>query len=115
MSPFKGVTRREIGLLRAAGVRAVISHPGPARDALLGRNFVGGVVQPDMPLGGHARGFGRARVDDPAALLPQRISVRKPATLLVAVVDVPLCIPTDFLAPKPGENARHDGIAHAYP
>src|SRR5690554_709967 len=92
----------------------MFAHPRPPRDAFLRRNFVSRVMQPGVPFGRHTRRFHFTRVDNPAPLLAQRIRMRK-AALLVAVIDVALCIPPDFLASQPGQNARYHGIAHAYP
>src|SRR5690554_7323917 len=93
----------------------MFAHPRPPRDAFLRRNFVSRVMQPGVPFGRHTRRFHFTRVDNPAPLLAQRIRMRK-AALLVAVIDVALCIPPDFLASDRKStrlNSSHVRISYA--
>src|SRR5690625_3908528 len=67
----KGMARRPVGLIRAAGIGDVIAHPGATGDAFLRWNLIRRVVQPGMPFRRYPRSFRLAGINDPAPLPAQ--------------------------------------------
>ena len=91
----QGRPRRAVGVFGAALIAQVILLPRLARQATLGRQRVGGVVEPTMPIGRHTRGLGFPVVDHPAAFEAERRINRAAAR---AVIDVAIFVGSDAFA-----------------
>src|SRR5204863_7422708 len=62
----QGRARRPVGEIGAAEIAQMILLPRLARQAARGRRRVGRVMEPAVPVGRYARGFGFALIDHPA-------------------------------------------------
>src|SRR5215510_3022697 len=83
---------RAVGEIGAAQIAQVVLLPSLTRQAARRRRSVRGVVQPSMPVGRHARGFGLALVNHPALAPAAR------AHPLVLIIAIALIVFADKLA-----------------
>lgn len=93
---------RPVSMIGTGKVRQMLLLPRLARRITGRRDGIGRVVQPAMPFGRNARGFGNAVVDHPA-LAPQPWN-----GALVEVVTIALAIRADEFATHLGEEPGAD-------
>src|SRR5205807_2772292 len=93
----QGRAGRIVGERGDAEIGQMLLLPRPARQSALGRRRVGRIVQPAVPVGRNARGFGLAVVHHPAFATPALDDA------LVVEVAIAVCVGADQFAAHLGE------------
>src|SRR5262245_51212046 len=93
---------RPVGMVGAGEVGHVLLLPRPARQVVGRRRYIGGVMQPAIPLRRHARGLGHTVVHHPT------LATTAGDLTLVLVIAIAFGIGADQFAAHLGEQPRAD-------